>query len=238
VEAISKNHFKATPYVQHSAKMMSTDASTMRRPLWGLVCLRLPGLEAAGEVGSSKNGPIATIHRNEEIPMSAYTVHTLVTGQEIRFADQEGLFIGYHPEDICRLVGVSDYKSVRPFLHPADVFETASEPLNLSGDVPEFFIAPEGIADLINKLHTPEAVKLREEIGDVNFLVYPFRLQDEESEMPSWWWHPVEYDHPALEVYRSEQDEIAVIKRAFNLLERMNARQQAHIEYLRKRQER
>eukprot|EP00903_Cladosiphon_okamuranus_P022579 g20774.t1 len=153
--------------------------------------------------------------------MSAYTVHTLVTGQEIRFADQEGLFIGYHPEDVCRLVGVSDYKSVRPFLHPNDIFDNALEPLNLGDEAPEFFIDPNGIADLINKLHTPEAVKLREEIGDSQILIYPCKLDEQGHALdwPEWWGFPEEYDRPALEVYRSEQDEISLIKhRAFELL--------------------
>lgn len=169
--------------------------------------------------------------------MSAYTVHTLVTGQEIRFADPEELFIGYHPEDVCRLVGVSDYKSVRPFLHPNDVFETASEPLKLSDDAPEFFIAPDGIADLINKLHTPEAIRLRKEIGDSQILVNPFRegSSDEVVELPDWWWMPEEYDRPALEVYRSEQVELSLIKRALGLAQSRITREQARLDYLKRR---
>jgi len=163
--------------------------------------------------------------------MPAYTVHTLVTGQEIRFADHEELFIGYHPEDICRLVGVPEYKTVRPFLHPSDVFETASEPVNLGEDAPEFFVAPEGIADLINKLHTPEAVALREEIGDSQILVYPFKQSDEADyiDAPEWWDCPGEHDHPALEVFRSEEDEATLVKRGLELLRRRIAKEEAWV---------
>lgn len=169
--------------------------------------------------------------------MPAYTVHTLVTGQEIRFADHEELFIGYHPEDICRLVGISDYRSVRPFLHPNDVFDPASESLNLGCDVPEFFVTPEGIADLINKLQTQEAIKLREEIGESQILVYPFRegSSDEAVELPDWWWMPEEYDRPALKDYRCELDELSLIKRALGLAQSRIAREQARLDYLKQR---
>lgn len=165
--------------------------------------------------------------------MSAYSVHTLVTGQEIRFADHEELFIGYHPEDICRLVGVLDYRTVRPFLNPNDVFDTASEPVDLGDDAPEFFLSPEGIADLINKLQTPEAVKLRSEIGDSQILVYPCKLdeQGQALDWPEWWGFPEEFDHPALEVYRSELDEDLQVQRTLGMLKRRIARKQADIAF-------
>lgn len=160
--------------------------------------------------------------------MSAYSVHTLVTGEEIRFFEHDVYFIGYHLEDVCRLVGISDYRSVLPFLHPADLCRTADHPVEFEKQSPDFFIRPNSIADLINKLHTPKAISLRHEIGDSRILVYPFRSWEEASKngVPDWWWYPGECDHPALEVYRGEEDEEAVFIRAMKLEERLRGQEQ------------
>lgn len=163
--------------------------------------------------------------------MSIYTLHTFVIGPEVRFADHEERVIGYHPEDICRLVGVSDYRSVRPFLHPADVFDTKLEPIKLVDGAPDFFIGLNGIADLINKLQTPEADLLREEIGDSRTLVFPFRFDREQEvkQLLDWWEEHHQRDYPALEVLRDEEDEINLIKRGMELMRRRIAREEAKI---------
>ncbi|WFE89793.1 hypothetical protein K1718_00070 [Roseibium porphyridii] len=163
--------------------------------------------------------------------MSIYTLHTLVTGPVIRFIEHEEYSIGYHPEDICKLVGISDYRLVRPFLNPADVCHTTSVPIKLGDGAPEFFIAPNGIADLINKLQTPDAVMLREEIGDSRTLVFPFRLDKEHEvkQLLDWWEEHHKRDYPALEVLRDEEDEINLIKRGMGLMQRRIAKEEAKI---------
>lgn len=95
--------------------------------------------------------------------MSAYTVRTLVTGQEIRIlATPE--FTAFHPGDICHLLGIEDQDSIWPFVEFEDMHLLSPGCNGVPKDAPIFMLSENGLKQLVAKTATPEAKDLREQL--------------------------------------------------------------------------